>query len=523
MTGWTLLLRTFLRRDRWHFLWWSVGLALLYVSQGWSVDGLYTTQQDFDEAAALMESNTAFIAMTGPPRALNTTGGQVIWQSAAFGAVAIGLMSMLLVARHTRHEEETGREELVRATAIGRHAPLVATTVTVLLANLVVGALVGGGLAAYGLPVADSLASGAGLALCGAFFTGVAVLAAQLTSTTRGLYGITGAAIGTAYFLRAIGDVGSPALSWLSPIGWYQAMHPYSGLRWWPALLLVGAAALTTALGYLLFLRRDLGSGLMAARPGPARAGAGLQSSFGLAWRLQRGSVIGWSVGMLLGGIAYGSIGDEAGDLLGDSDVTRDMFAAGAADLVDGFYAVSLVLLALVATAFTLSAVSRPRGQEDAGYAEMLLATGLTRSRFLAGQLAVCLLGTLAVIGLAGLGVGLGYAMATGDGSGFERFALPMLAQVAPVLVTLGLAVLLYGVVPRAQAAGWAVLGFAVVVLMFGEVFRFPEWLKAVSPFEHLALAPAEPFRVGPFLALLALAAALTGLGAFAFRRRDIA
>ncbi|MDO9496734.1 MAG: polyketide antibiotic transporter [Nocardioides sp.] len=523
MTGWTLLLRTFLRRDRWHFLWWSVGLAILYVSQGWSVDGLYTTQQDFDEAAALMESNTAFIAMTGPPRALNTTGGQVIWQSAAFGAVTIGLMSMLLVARHTRHEEETGREELVRATAVGRHAPLVAATVTVLLANLVVGAVVGGGLAAYGLPVADSVASGVGLSLCGAFFTGVAVLAAQLTSTTRGLYGITGAVIGTAYFLRAIGDVGSPALSWLSPIGWYQAMHPYSGLRWWPAVLLVAAAALTTAVGYLLFLRRDLGSGLMAARPGPGRAGVGLRSGFGLAWRLQRGSVIGWSVGMLLGGLAYGSIGDEAGDLLGDSDLTRDMFAAGAEDLVDGFFAVSLVLMALIATAYTLSSVSRPRSQEEAGYAEMMLATGVTRMRWLVGQLAVCLLGTLVVVGSAGLGIALGYAMATGDGGGFERFALPMLAQVAPVLVVLGFVVFMYGVFPRLQVAGWGLLGFALVVLMFGEVLRFPEWVRWLSPFEHLALAPAETFRVAPFLTLLAVAVALTALGAFAFRRRDIA
>jgi ABC-2 type transport system permease protein len=523
MTGWPLLLRTFLRRDRWHFLWWSVGLAILYVSQGWSVDGLYTSQQDFDEAAAMMESNTAFIAMTGPPRALNTTGGQVIWQSAAFGAVTIGLMSMVLVARHTRHEEETGREELVRAAAVGRYASLVATTVTVLLANLVAGALVGGGLAAYGLPVADSLASGAGLALCGAFFTGVAVLAAQLTSTSRGLYGITGAVIGTAYLLRAIGDVGSSWLSWVSPIGWYQAMHPYSGLRWWPALLLVVAAALALAVGYLLFVRRDLGSGLMAARPGPARAGAGLRSGFGLAWRLQRGSVIGWSFGMLLGGLSYGSIGDQAGDLLGDSDLTREMFAAGAEDLVDGFYGFSLIMLALIATGFTLSAVSRPRSQEDAGHAEMLLATGVTRLRWLGGQLAVCLLGTFLVVVCAGVGLAVGYALATGDGSGFERFALPMLAQVAPLLVVLGFAVLLYGVFPRLLAAGWALLGFAVVVLMFGEVFRFPDWLRWLSPYEHLALAPAEPFEITPFLALTALAAALTGLGAFAFHRRDIA
>ena len=99
------------------------------------------------------------------------------------------------------------------------------------------GALVAASLAAYGLAVADSLALGLGLTLTGWFFTGTALVAVQLTTSTRAAYGIAGAVIGVAYVLRAIGDVSTPALSWLSPIGWYQAMHAFSGLRWWPALL----------------------------------------------------------------------------------------------------------------------------------------------------------------------------------------------------------------------------------------------------------------------------------------------
>ena len=46
------------------------------------------------------------------PRALNTIGGQVTWQATAFGAIVAGLMSMFLVGRHTRAEEESGRDEL---------------------------------------------------------------------------------------------------------------------------------------------------------------------------------------------------------------------------------------------------------------------------------------------------------------------------------------------------------------------------------------------------------------------------
>ena len=58
--------------------------------------------------------------MAGPARALNTIGGQVTWQATAFGAIVAGLMSMFLVGRHTRAEEESGRDELVRAAAVGR-------------------------------------------------------------------------------------------------------------------------------------------------------------------------------------------------------------------------------------------------------------------------------------------------------------------------------------------------------------------------------------------------------------------
>ena len=44
MTGTGLLLRTFLWRDKWLILWWTVGVTILYWSQAVSIDGLYQTQ-----------------------------------------------------------------------------------------------------------------------------------------------------------------------------------------------------------------------------------------------------------------------------------------------------------------------------------------------------------------------------------------------------------------------------------------------------------------------------------------------
>ncbi|WP_235734510.1 hypothetical protein [Nocardioides alcanivorans] len=257
---------------------WTVGITLLYWSQAVGIEGVYESQAEFDKAAALMEKNAAFIAMAGPPRALNTVGGQVTWQASAFGAVCAGLMSMYLIARHTRAEEESGRDEILRATAIGRWAPQTAALVTALLANVLVGLCVAGSLWSYGLPTAGSVTSGLQVGLTGWVFTGTALVAAQLTQSTRGMYGIAGSVIAISYVLRAVGDVGNGILSWLSPIGWGQAMRAFSGERLAPALLLLVVAALAVGASYLLFERRDVGSGLLAARPaqpGPRRRWVG--------------------------------------------------------------------------------------------------------------------------------------------------------------------------------------------------------------------------------------------------------
>ena len=520
MTGAWTVLRFHLRRDRMMLFWWIAGNVLLYWSQAVSTDGLYPTQADLDKAAAGMADNAAFIAMAGPARALDTLGGQVAWQAAAFGAIVAALMSMFLVGRHTRAEEETGRDELVRAAAIGRHAPLAATALLVLIADGLMGALIAASLIAYGLPVAGSSALGLAAGLTGLVFGGVALVAVQLVESTRAAYGITGAVLGVAYALRAVGDVGNGALSWLSPIGWGQYLRPYADEQWWPLVLPVVAVGLLGLGAVALFDRRDIGSGVWPARPGPARGSLGSASA--LAWRLQRGSVIGWSVGLLLGGIAYGSIGDDVADLIGDSQFSKDVFTSAGGSIVDSFYATAAVMLSLIGAGFAIASVQRLRSEEASGFAETLLATALPRWRWAVAHLAVTVAGTLAVVLAAGFGMGLGFAMVTGDGSAVLRLTWATVPYVVPVLLLAAVAWLAYGIRSRWAVVGWLGLGFCFVVMMFGEALQLPGWLMDVSPFRHLAQTPAEDFRVWPLVALLLVAAAAAVAGMVAVRRRDV-
>lgn len=521
-TGTLTLWATSLRGDRWLVLGWGVALAVLYWAQAWSIERLYTTQEELSRMAAAMERNDAMIALAGPARALDTVGGQVTWQATAFGAVLLGLVVMVVVTRHTRAEEESGRDDLVRSGVVGRFAPPAAAVLTATVLSVVSGLLVTLSLVAYPLAVADSVALGVGLALCGLCFTGTTLVAAQLVTSTRAARGIAGAVIAAAYALRAVGDVSVPALSWLSPIGWYQSMWAFSGLRWWPALLLLAAVVVNLAVAGALLVRRDIGGGLLAARPGPPRAGRLLSGPVGLAWRLQRAGLLGWSVALALTAPAYGALGTEVDELVGDTDLGRDVMTQGAADIVDGYFATMLLMLALLVAGFATSSTLRPRAEEENGLAELVLATPLRRGRWLAAWTAVTLAGTVVLLLVSGLGIGTGYALVSSDPGQVGAFVLPQLQYAPGVLVLAAVARLLHGAAPRRAALAWAPLVVAVVVMFFGELLGLPRWVRWLSPFDHLPLVPAEDPSVAAVAALLAVAALIGVSAQFAFLRRDI-
>jgi ABC-2 type transport system permease protein len=119
-------------------------------------------------------------------------------------AIAVALMSVFLVVRHTRAEEESGRAELVRATAVGRHAALASTLVVAGGAQVLLFAILAAGLPASleCLSVSGSLAFSAALLAVGLVFAGGAALVVQLTVSARSALGISAIALGaTTWFV----------------------------------------------------------------------------------------------------------------------------------------------------------------------------------------------------------------------------------------------------------------------------------------------------------------------------------
>ena len=274
------LLRLIARRDRFRIVLWLGGIVGLVVATAASITGLYTTQADLDRYAGLVRGNAALIVQSGPgyglqdPAAPATTGAVVMNELAIWTIIAVALMSVFMTVRHTRTEEETERAEIVRALPVGRHSQLTAALVGVLATNVVVAGGVVVALVSYDLPVAGSVAFGLALVGAGSVFAAVAAVAAQVAGGSRAALGLGGVVLGASFVLRAVGDVGNGPLSWLSPIGWAQAIRAFADERWWVLLLPVVAAAGLLSAAFELQARRDLGAGLLPEQPGPPTASA---------------------------------------------------------------------------------------------------------------------------------------------------------------------------------------------------------------------------------------------------------
>ncbi|MFF9572257.1 ABC transporter permease [Streptomyces sp. NPDC014685] len=520
LAGTGALLRLALRRDRIIMPLWVLVLGGSFPSVGKSLASLYDTAGRRAELAASMNGNSSLRAMYGPVFD-DSVGGLVSWRMVAFGAALAAVMNLIVVVRHTREEEETGRQEMLSSAMVGRLAPLTAALLAAVIADAGLALVIVAGMAGSGAGGAGAVALALAVAGVGALFACTAAIAAQFTESARLAKGLTAAVIGAAFVLKAAGDSatddGSSVLTWLSPIGWAENVRAYADERWWVLLVVAAAIAVQAAVAYVLTGRRDVGMSFLATRPGPAEGR--ISTAFGLALRLQRGALTGWTLSFAAVGVVFGGLTGGAADLVGDNEKTRDIFErmGGQAGLTDAFLAAMVSMLGMVAALYIVASALRPHGEETTGRAEPVLAAGVGRIGWAAGHLVIAFGGAALLMVVGGLGLAAGY------GHDLPAVLGAALVQLPAVWLLGGVTVLLYGVLPKAAAAAWGVAGVCLALGWLGPAIDVPQAVMNVSPFTHLPKLPGGTgMEWGPVFALTAVAAVLTGAGLGALRRRDV-
>jgi len=530
VAGTAALARLALRRDRVMLPAWILVIAGLTATTASSFAQLYPTVEARQEFATGIGRNPSLFALYGRAFDLTSVGGLTAWRIGGFAAVLAALMSLFTVVRHTRAEEEAGRLELVGSGVVGRLAPLTAALLVAFGAGLILAALVAAGLIGVGLPAAGSFALGLAIATGGWMFAAVASTAAQLTESARAANGIAAAVLGLSYLLRAIGDTAGEHswlanLSWLSPIGWTQQVRPFVGERWWVFGLAAVFAAVLTAAAYRLVARRDLGAGLLPSRPGPAEAARTLRSPLALAWRLHRAALAGWVAGFAVLGAALGSIAAGVGDLVTDSPQLRDLLSrmGGGRGIVDTYLNATMGIVGVIAAVYTVQAGLRLRVEETSQRAEPVLATAVSRVRWALSHLTFAVLGTAALLGVAGLGAGFAHGLRTHDlGGQLPRLLGAALVELPAAWVLVGITAVLFGLVPRLSAGGWAAVLLFLLLGQFGPLLRLNQVIMDISPFTHVPKVLGGELTFAPLVWLAMLAGTLTAAGLVGFRHRDV-
>lgn len=531
------LLLLFARRDRIQVPVWIIGGALLAYTSASAVGAEVGPAADRTALLRVAVGTPSILALRGVPDG-PSLGSYVFFQSFVYLAIVAALMSVFLVTRHTRADEEQGRLELLGAAPVGRTAGLWATVLLGVIANVLIGAAVGLAYAAGGLSVGGAWFAGLAVAAVGACFVGLTALLAQLLPTSRAVNGTGSALVGLAFVLRAAGDaLGTPTAdglsvvsawpSWLSPIGWGQQTFAFTATRPAPLLLAVGLVIVTVAAAVAVQSSRDLGSSLVRERDGRVSGRAGFRSNRALVWRLHWPTVVGWAVGgVVMGLLAGGLAASIASGLAADSSISKvvaGLVPGGKGGIADLFVAAVMSLAGVLAAAAGVQAMLRGRSEEADGRAELVLAAPVSRTVWLLDYVIVAVVSVVVVSAAAGLAAGLAFL---GSGAGADRFWSSLgagLAQIPAALVYIAVTALLFAVLPRLTIwAAWALLALGVVVGQMGGLLHVPQRVRDASPFVHTPALPAGAVDWSGAWVLVIVAIVLVAGSTILIRRREL-
>ncbi|SER72428.1 ABC-2 type transport system permease protein [Propionibacterium cyclohexanicum] len=518
-----VLVRLAVRRDRVMLAATTLAIWILNYYSVVAMRDLYPDRASLVAANEASNASPGVVAMYGYVHDTASVGGVGANKVAMIDMIALALLVIALVRRHTRDDEERGRLELLGATPrIRARALWVAVTVAA-SACVICGLGSVLSLWAGGWPLTGSLLLGLAQTGVGLSFTGLAALAMQLSASTRSASMWAYGALGVAFLLRMVGDVRwnqpGAALSWLSPLGWAQGARPYDGNHAWALPIAPLFCLLTVAWAARLSARRDLGAGLLAARPGPGTGRIGTVQ--GLTWTLQKAPLWGWLVGYLAFGVLCGAIMGSLRGLITEDDAQLLRAMGGAGHLDDLYLTLVYAFAAFGSSAYAVSTVGQLRTEETQGRLEPVLAAPVSRLRYAWSHLGLALCGPVGLAAALGFGVASAHVLAGGS-SGWWREFSPALVSLPGIWLIAAIAFLALSWAPRFDWLGWAVLGWVVVVQELGGLIGLPHRLMELSPFPHLPQRPVDAMTWPGVIVLCALSALLIGVAMVGYRRRDM-
>jgi polyether ionophore transport system permease protein len=486
----------------------------------------YPTLSSRLDFARSFGDNNAIRLFYGEPHDLLTVGGYSAWRVAGTLAIFAAVFGVLAAVRAYRIEEDTGRMELVLAGSVGRGIAYLSALAAIGCGVAALWLAEFAGSVAGGLPARESAYMALATASVVPVFVGVGALTSQLAPTRRIALELGSAVVASAFMLRVIADTASGVgwLRWLTPLGWAEEMRPFTGAQPTVVLLPIAASALLLAIAARIAARRDIGSGLLPARERAEPRLRLLASPTAQALRGECASLLAWTVGAGAFALITGALAKSTSSDGISKQLQHEVAKLGTSSIVTpaGYLGLTFIFFILFVSLFACAQIGACRHEESGQQLETLLSQPVGRQRWLAGRLLLAACAATAISLLAGLLTWVG-VVSSGASVPLGKL-IEAGANCLPVaLLFLGAGALAYAVVPRASAG----IAYGLVTVTFlwqlvGALLGAPQWLVELTPFAHVGLVPAEPFRAGSAAVMLALALAGALAALWALRQRDL-
>jgi Putative exporter of polyketide antibiotics len=476
----------------------------------------------------------SMVAMVGTVSSLavaNAALSAAVWAKIwMFTALTLGIGMVFQVTKGVRADEENGRTELFRSRPFGIHSTLVAVISGAIMVCVVAGIITTALLAAFnmdpaGSGITGSLTFGLSFMAVGILGVGVGALSNQL-SASGSIANSTGSIILMAFYcMRMIGDMGSNhTLTWLSPVGWAQKMAPYGENRIWLFVPNIILSAVLIMIALMIESRRDYGSGVLREKAGHPDAKPYMKRSWGLVLRLYKGSIIGWSIGVVLAGLMFGSVVTSMLDMLKGNDVP--FLNASSIDFMMGFMLMFVGLISVVLPMFIMTGL---RSDETKGLTEAQLAGSMSRHRMILERYVIATVATVFLLILGGASFGMSYGSAANDMSQIWKCVLDVLIYLPGIMAITSLVVLLFGWFPRATIpVTWFLYGLMYFGVLLIETLKLPRAVTYIIPFIGTPKLPAPILDDGSNGSVVAVvlyfiaAIVFVLLGMYGLRKRNI-
>jgi ABC-2 type transport system permease protein len=517
----------------------AILLGLLLIGVSFAIVQEFNTPASRQQLVAVVAAVPAILAgLAGKAVNVGTLGGYLQYKYGSFFPIIVSLWAILALSGTLATEARRGSMEFVAATATSRRRIALEKlsahlTGQAIVALVVFVALFIVGRSVNGLPgdeISVQMAAGYAIWL---FLLGIAagaVAFALAPFVGRGsAAGVAGAVMFGGFIFNGY-QAAIPTIAPLANLTWFgwTANHiPLAGQFDWVSLVPVTVVAVVLfVVGVEAFARREIGATSPIPTPSLPRALVGLQGPTGRASGQNLPTSLAWGIGIGLFGLAIAGSGksfiDELGKATDFVKLLNQVFPGFDIRSVGGFLQLLYVEFGLILAGLAAATlVGVWAGDETSGRLEFLLATPLSRARWVVSGGVAILIGIVVVTAVAALGIAVGAVISGGDIVQPVVGSL-VLALYAAALAGIGVAI------GGVFGAGYAAPAVAIITVLtwfldiLAPAFKLPDAVHALALTSHYGFTMLGQWDPVGIVASLVLAVGGVALGAWGFQRRDL-